>query len=571
MSTNDIVLLGATLERERKKTASKLEISDFHTFFFARQYLKAYSPTHDDLLSGLVDGGKDCGIDGIYVFVDSLCIRDDEPVGRLGRRANLDLIILQVKNTSGFAEPAIDKLALNLPKLLDFGRDEEALAQYVNPKLIEVTRRFLETYKSLDLPQLRIFVAFASLRATHLHPQIEFRGNDLCTTVGRIFGGSETSVQFLGAGEVCALVRDNPPTVRRLQLAENPISTDKAGGYVGVVRLDDYERFITGPAGDLDAGLFEANVRDYEGETAVNRSIQQTLEQGESEIDFWWLNNGVTIVASRVQPANKMLELDSPQIVNGLQTSTEIYKRKKRAEGDSDSRSVLVKVIEAPDDAVRDRIIRATNSQTAFGPSVLRATDLVQRQIEEYLLDKNLFYERRRRHYFNRQFPVDRIVSIDAMGQAVLSATVQTPHVARKNAGRVFDEDVYELVFHPGHPLAAYHACVQLLQSSRDFLSAYRKQISVEDFQYQLTMLLSVAMTRKNQPTMRDVAKLEGVEVRTSLAKEMFTLVQEEYDQSSRISGVYLLDQLAKDEDVTKRLLERGRHYLRSSTRSVGI
>ncbi len=549
------------------KTAAKLPLPDFHTFFVARQYLKAYSPNHDDLLSGLVDGEKDCGIDGIYVFVDSMCIRDEEPVSRLGRRANLDLIILQVKNTAGFTEPAIDKLIVNLPKLLNFSRDEETLAKFVNPKLIEATRRFLETYKNLDLPQLRIFVAFASLRATHLHPQIELKAQELKAVLQDTFGGCEPSVQFLGASEICALVRDNPPTVRRLSLAENPISTDTSGGYVGVVRLDDYEKFITGPAGDLDAGLFEANVRDYEGETAVNRSIQQTLEQAENDIDFWWLNNGVTIVATRVQPANKMLELESPQIVNGLQTSTEIYKRGKRTVGDQDSRSVLVKVIEAPDDAVRDRIIRATNSQTAFGPSVLRATDLVQRRIEEYLLGKNLYYERRRRHYFNRQLPVDRIVSIDSMGQAVLSVTVQTPHVARKNAGKIFDDEVYGLVFHPDHPLAAYHACIRLLQAAREFLSAYRKTISVEDFQYHLAMLLGIALTRKQQPSMRDLARIEDVEATTSIAREMFSTIQEEYDHSSRITGVYLLDQLAKDVEVTKRILDRSRTYLRSSSR----
>ncbi|MGC5306648.1 AIPR family protein [Micromonospora zamorensis] len=571
MSANDVVLLESTLERERSKTASKLPVTDFHTFFVARQYLKAYSPNHDDLLSGLVDGEKDCGIDGIYIFVDSLCIRDDEPVTRLGRRANLDLIILQVKNSSGFTENAIDKLIVNLPKLLDFGRDEETLAKFVNPKLIEATRRFLETYKNLDLPQLRIFVAFGSLKATHLHPQTQVKASELESVLLGTFGGCEPSVQFLGAGEICSLVRENPPTIRRLNLAENPISTDTAGGYVGVVRLDDYEAFITGSAGDLDAGLFEANVRDYEGETAVNRSIQQTLEQAESDIDFWWLNNGVTIVASRVQPANKMLELESPQIVNGLQTSTEIYKRKKRSANDRDARSVLVKVIEAPDDAIRDRIIRATNSQTTFGPSVLRATDLVQRRIEEYLLGKNLFYERRRRYYFNKQYPVDRIVSIDSMGQSVLSVTVQTPHVARKNAGRVFDDDVYNLVFHPEHPLAAYHACTQLLQASRDFLSAYRKKISVEDFQYQLAMLLGIALARRQEPTMRDLAKIEDAEVRTSLAKELFSIIQEEYDHSSRMTGIYLLDQLAKDADVTKRILERGRGYLRSSSRSDGV
>lgn len=362
MNANDVVLLESTLDRDRRRIAAKFPSDDFETFFVARQYLKAYGPNSDDLLSGLVDGEKDCGVDAMYIFVDSLCIRDDEPVSRLGRHTNLDLIILQVKNTSGFTEPPIDKLIINLPKLLDFGRDEAALAGFVNPKLIEITRRFLEAYRSLDMPKLRIFVAFASLKATQLHPNTKLKGDELAKTLLNTFGGCEPTVQFLGASEICALVRESPPTSRKLYLAENPISTDTVGGYIGVVRLTDYEAFITGTSGELDASLFEANVRDYEGETEVNKSIQETLAQGEPGIDFWWLNNGVTIVAARVQPANKMLELESPQIVNGLQTSTEIYKR-QRAAGIDDRRSVLVKVIEARDDAVREKIIRATNSE----------------------------------------------------------------------------------------------------------------------------------------------------------------------------------------------------------------
>jgi hypothetical protein len=555
------------LERDRRRTSSKLSETDHHTFFVGRQYLKAYNLGHEDLLTGIVDGEKDCGVDAMYLFVDSMPIRDDASVARLGRRARLGLVVLQVKNTGGFTEVPIDKLIVNLPKLLDFGRDESELARFANPKLIEITRRFLNVYRNLDMAELRIYVAFASLKATHVHPQIELKREELRGVLLKTFGGCEPEVHFLGAEELCGLVRESSPINRKLYLAENPISTDTAGGYVGVVRLGDYESFITGENGELDAGLFEANVRDYEGETSVNRSIQETLETVDSAVDFWWLNNGVTIVASKVQPANKMLELESPQIVNGLQTSTEIYKRRKGAEGERDSRSLLVKVIEARDDAVRERIIRATNSQTAFGPSALRATDLVQRQIEEYLSDKGLYYERRRRYYFNLGKPVDRIVSIDQMGQAVLSVLVQAPHVARSSPSQVFDNDIYGTVFHPDWDVVIYHSCIQLLRESREFLSAFKKTIPVEDFEYHLAMLLAMALTRRDHPGRKDVAKLSDVEIRTSVAREMLELIQHEYDQTSRLTGVVLLDQLSKDAQVTKRILERGQGFLRSSRR----
>jgi AIPR protein len=143
-------------------------------------------------------------------------------------------------------------------------------------------------------------------------------------------------------------------------------------------------------------------------------------------VDFWWLNNGVTIVASDIEHGGgKMLKLTDPQIVNGLQTSMEVYKKGSDGGYDRDTRSVLVKIIQAPDDAVREEIIRATNSQTSLRPSALRATDKVQRQIESYLLERGFYYERRRNYYSNRSKPSDRIVSIESMGEAVLSVNTR--------------------------------------------------------------------------------------------------------------------------------------------------
>ncbi|MGC5020353.1 AIPR family protein [Micromonospora sp. DT47] len=562
MNANDVFLLQAMIEREHQRSAPAMPPARHQTFFVAKQLLKKLNPGHDDLLSGIVDGEKDCGVDGMYLFANSLCVRDETPLKVLGRRARLDLYILQVKNTSGFTESPIEKLMLSLPKLLVFGRDEESLAETVNSRLIEISRRFLDTYRTLDLPELRIFVVFASLKAQYLHPGIERKGEELKQCLSSLFGAAEPSVRFLDAAAVADLSREPVRVTRKLQLAENPISTDTAGGYVAVVRLSDYERFITGANGELDGTLFEANVRDYEGATDVNKSIQETLETVDADEDFWWLNNGVTVVASRVRPANKMLELESPQIVNGLQTSTEIYKRKPTSYR-SDNRSVLIKVIEAKDNVVRDRIIRATNSQTEFGPSALRATDRVQRQIEEYLLDRGLYYERRRRYYFNLGMPVERIVSIDQIGQSVLSVLVQTPHVARANPSTIFDKGVYEVVFDNKCELATYYSCIKILRAAADHLTIDGGIGIVEDYQYHLAMLLGMVLTGQERPRTTAVARLEDADFTTATARDLVKIIQHEYEKAHRSKRILMLDRLAKDELITEQLRDRGKEYLR--------
>lgn len=331
---------------------------------------------------------------------------------------------------------------------------------------------------------------------------------------------------------------------------------------MGLVRLRDYRAFITDDAGNLDAALFEANVRDYEGDTAVNKSIQQTLGHEETDVDFWWLNNGVTIVADKVQSAGKLLELESPQIVNGLQTSYEIYKNGINSTGAADVRSVLIKIIQADDSRVKDRIIRATNSQTTLGISSLRATDKVQRQIEEHLQSVELFYERRKNYYHNQSIPITKLVSIDQMGQAVLSALVQVPHVARGNSSRIFDADIYGEVFSEDRPIACYSNTILIQRRCEEFLRSNQKN-AVADFAPFLTMAATMAVTRRKNPNATDMAGILKLPT-NELLRKLLPLVQDSFAHVTRQSGELLLDKVAKDPATTKETFERTKRSLAS-------
>ena len=566
VTANDVFLLAGMVEKSRAET-SGLDASEQEAYFVAKHYLRDYRPSHDDLLSGLVDGTNDGGLDAVYIFANGHCVRDDTDLTALGRNAQIDLVLLQVKNTKGFGEAAIDKLVVHLPELLDFSRDETQLAKRFNGRVIEITRRFLNAYRDLEMPTLSIYSAFASLKAENLHPSAQAKADLLVAAVKRCFGTCMPEIHFLDAATVADMARDRPPSNRELALAENPISTDMAGGYLGVVSLDEYQRFITDPSGKLDASLFEANVRDYEGEGGVNRSIQTTLEHPDQAVDFWWLNNGVTIVADKVQPSGKLLKLESPQVVNGLQTSHEIFKRDGTARN-QDARGVLVKVIQAADDAVKDRIIRATNSQTTLGLSSLRATDKVQRQIEEHLTTQGLYYERRKNYHHNRGIPLTKLVSIDQMGQAVMSTLVQVPHIARGEVTRIFEDDIYAVVFAEDHPVHMYSVAIHVVRRCEEFLRSHREtRGQAEDFVFHLAMITVVALTRKVQPKPADLAVLDSTPS-DRLLNSLLPMVREEFEYVATTRGEVLLDRVAKDPATSRRLQERGRRYLLSSSKT---
>ena len=60
---------------------------------------------------------------------------------------------------------------MNLPRRLSFDRDEVNWSQFANARVIELTRRFLPACRELEMQTLRIFAAFASLKAKHVHPE----------------------------------------------------------------------------------------------------------------------------------------------------------------------------------------------------------------------------------------------------------------------------------------------------------------------------------------------------------------------------------------------------------------
>ena len=207
-----------------------------------------------------------------------------------------------------------------------------------------------------------------------------------------------------------------------------------------LVSLGDFFSFITDEKGNLVRSIFESNVRDYQGKTQVNDDIQTTLRENTDD-EFWWLNNGITIVASKATLSGKTMTVEDPQIVNGLQTSTEVFNHFTEHNTQDEKRNLLVRVVVPPATESRDRIIKTTNSQTQIPVASLRATERIHRDIEEYLRPYGLYYDRRKNFYKNEGKPIERIVSISHLAQSVMSIALQKPNDARARPPSLLKRD----------------------------------------------------------------------------------------------------------------------------------
>jgi len=220
---------------------------------------------------------------------------------------------------------------------------------------------------------------------------------------------------------------------------------------VALVTLRDYLHFLTDDSGRLRKHIFDWNVRDYQGGVEVNKEIEQSLADPDAA-EFWWLNNGVTIICSQTSIVGKTYSLEDVQIVNGLQTSHTLFRTLTDREEDDPvfTRSVLVRILVTDDPKTRDAVIRATNRQTSVPAASLRATDEIQRAIEAYFLGKQWYYDRRKNYYRNIGKNPDRIVGIPLLAQAVMAMGLSQPNNSRARPSSLLkrDEDYSRIFSH---------------------------------------------------------------------------------------------------------------------------
>ncbi|MET8330158.1 hypothetical protein [Streptomyces sp. NPDC005181] len=67
---NDQRLLDRILDDQHLRLAPQKGRDDFFIFFAADKALQDWDLDNDEILDGIVDGAHDCGIDGIWSFVD---------------------------------------------------------------------------------------------------------------------------------------------------------------------------------------------------------------------------------------------------------------------------------------------------------------------------------------------------------------------------------------------------------------------------------------------------------------------------------------------------------------------
>lgn len=140
---------------------------------------------------------------------------------------------------------------------------------------------------------------------------------------------------------------------------------------------------IVKDAKEKDYMLFEENIREYLGNKGVNARIAKTLDDDLDRDNFFYYNNGITVICDSVKKEtihdpklNRAYIAENPQIVNGCQTVNTIYETlNKYSEEDLNSKFtntfVMVKLLvlsknEEKNKVLYQDIVKYNNSQNAI-------------------------------------------------------------------------------------------------------------------------------------------------------------------------------------------------------------
>lgn len=534
--TNDQIILEHILKDKKSEFDIEINEAEHFEIYSASEILKDYDITYDDIMYSIVGNGGDGGFDSIFTFVNGELQKEDTELNTQIRKNHIELVVIQSKTSPTFKEDAIIKFRETVQDLFDLSNDISKFKKRYNPLLIERITIFRDVYAKLakTFPSFIIKFFYATQGMDNeIHHNVLDKANKLRDDVHKLFSGATFDFQFIGATTLLEMSRNIPASSRTLEISEQPISTS-AGSYICLVSLPKYYEFIC-DNGALARSIFESNVRDYQGSVTVNTGIRLTLQNLNSD-DFWYLNNGVTIITPKAVSAGKQLTIEDPQIVNGLQTSHEVYRHFSTQDSTSDDkRSISLRIICEENEEARDRIIRATNSQTAILPASLRSSDEIHRNIEDYLKANDFYYDRKKNYYKNLGKPASKIISIAYLAQAMMTIVLFRPDSARARPSTLINADnEYKKIFSLDINIDTYLKVILIIKATETYLKNdagpdVTDAKMITNIKYYVAMVAAIIYLKTKTDILNKLASVSQIAIPYEIFSESLTIVLKNY------------------------------------------
>ncbi len=324
--------------------------------------------------------GTEFGIDGVGLVVNGETCREDADITSHKRITSAELYFFQAKTSQnlnyGSLSTFFDGAHNFITGDLELASQDLLSARRLFNVLLDNAHRFAEN------PSVHIYFGYTgsgeiSDDIQRLIEQTKKRLIDLS-----LF--SDAEVAIIGASPLQEMFRRASETseatfvfANKTTLPEHPKVSESYLGFiparelVDVVAADDQKTKI-------NRKLFFDNVRDFDPDSDVNKSIEQSISEESS--GFVFRNNGITIVARDGRPTGNNFFIKDFQIVNGCQTSNIIFRHKE----DVSQINIPLRLIISDDNDFINTIIVGANKQNPVRDEQFWALRPFAKDFEEY-------------------------------------------------------------------------------------------------------------------------------------------------------------------------------------------
>jgi len=367
----------------------------------------------EEALASYVEGGGDKGLDCIYI--------PDAPG---------NIVLIQAKRlsdiTRNFPKNEI-VLSLNGVRWLLNGDLNDPT---INPSFRAKAKEFRDEYTT-NFPKVNIyFVGTGRGPAPNGISEITNFLGEANSSTEKIFTVTTVDIDNLKS-RFCRSLQTTTPNEITLEFSKpNPYEheTGDLRAIVGSVSGKTLAMLFD----EHGNAIFEANVRNYLGNISINRQIESTATDQQESSNFWFYNNGISMVCSqlsfRSQRDTSKVRLTNAQIVNGCQTVHSLWHAFKSGELQDDV-ELLVRIVEQPDPDFVPLVTRYNNTQNAVRMADLVGRHPIQMRLQTEFDRLGYYYETRRGDW--RQYHTTRDERIERFGRDYVKKVITSNEAAQ--------------------------------------------------------------------------------------------------------------------------------------------
>jgi AIPR protein len=367
-----------------------------------------YQISEDDLRDGRVDGSNDLGCDFIYVDQGNVLIiqakyRKSKTKEKINDIEEFRSIIDRLRN---------DKLKAN--KFLQSKREEidweKDNFNFIFIALSDIDNNVRETAE-MDINYPKDIEDLSERCRWDFHDEQQL--NELYRAVKSPKKNTKTI--------------DLYPLGKKGSRGDSSVQIFESAGIKSCILILDAGQ-IEQAYNNFKDSLFSLNIRNYIGNTKVNREIISTSLDDPDK--FFMFNNGVSCLATRVDIHPEKISVTGLQVINGAQTVKALVESSKKAKKGADWKSskphVLVRITEIEENyggegKFRERITRYNNTQNIIKVSDFKTNDSIHDALKKQF--SNCHYSGKEVHYIAKRTddrkPNSEIIKMDDFAKSV--------------------------------------------------------------------------------------------------------------------------------------------------------